>query len=358
MTIQDIIFVSAMGPPGGGRSFITPRLLRHYNIVTYTNLGAESISMIFKTILNKFLGSFDAEVSGSVDKLVESTSTVYKNVEVQLRPTPVKSHYTFNLRDMSKIFQGICAAHSKTITTKVELLRLWYHEAVRVFGDRMVSDADKEVLDDIIYTEAQAGFQVEKDKILDRKRILFGDYMFGIETDNRPYQLVEDLTEMVKKIEEYLDDYNAGVKIPMKLIMFLDACDHITRICRVLRQPKGNALLLGVGGSGRQSLATLATYMSSYKMFRIEVTKSYSMRDWRENLKTVLMQAGVEGKPNTFLFVDTQIIAEQMLEDINNILNSGDIPGLYKAEDLEPIYAIGKAECQRRQLQLNKMNMF
>jgi dynein heavy chain len=73
MTIQDIIFVSAMGPPGGGRSFITPRLLRHYNIVTYTNLGGESISMIFRTILGKFLGNFDAEVSSSIDKLVEST---------------------------------------------------------------------------------------------------------------------------------------------------------------------------------------------------------------------------------------------------------------------------------------------
>ena len=85
--------------------------------------------------------------------------------------------------------------------------------------------------------------------------------MFGIEQDNRPYQLVEDLGEMVKKIEEYLDDYNAGVKIPMKLIMFLDACDHINRICRVLRQPKGNALLLGVGGSGRQSLSRWVTLL-------------------------------------------------------------------------------------------------
>jgi len=94
---------------------------------------------------------------------------------------------------------------------------------------------------------------------------------------------------MVKKIEEYLEDYNQGVKLQMKLVMFLDACDHVNRICRILRQPKGNALLLGVGGSGRQSLATLATYMSSYKMFRIEVIKGYSMRDWRDNLKTVLM---------------------------------------------------------------------
>ena len=82
------------------------------------------------------------------------------------------------------------------------------------------------------------------------------------------------------------------------------------------------------------------------------------MRDWRENAKTCLMMAGVEAKPTTFLFVDTQIINEQMLEDINNILNSGDVPGLYKSEDLEPIYAVGKTECARKGLTVNKMNMF
>ena len=46
-----------------------------------------------------------------------------------------------------------------------------------------------------------------------------------------------------------------------------------------------------------------------------------------------------------------------MLEDINNVLNSGDVPGLYKTEDLEPIYAVGKTECARKNLQLTKMNM-
>ena len=81
------------------------------------------------------------------------------------------------------------------------------------------------------------------------------------------------------------------------------------------------------------------------------------MRDWRENIKTVLMQAGCEGKPTTFLFVDTQIINEQMLEDINNILNSGDVAGLYRSEDMDPIFAVGKNECNRRGLAVNKMNM-
>jgi dynein heavy chain len=72
------------------------------------------------------------------------------------------------------------------------------------------------------------------------------------------------------------------------------------------------------------------------------------MKDWRENLKTVLMIGGVQGKATSFVFVDTQIINENMLEDINTVLNSGDVPGLYKTEDEEPIMAVGKIECTRK----------
>jgi dynein heavy chain len=82
------------------------------------------------------------------------------------------------------------------------------------------------------------------------------------------------------------------------------------------------------------------------------------MKDWRENLKTVLMQCGVTAKPTAFVFVDTQIINENMLEDINTVLNSGDVPQLYKAEDEEPIMTVGRQECQRKGITVNKMNMF
>ena len=356
--IEDIILVSAMGPPGGGRSPVTPRLQRHYNFLTYTDMDPKSISMIFNKILARFFASFEDDVKNALEKLVEATKVIFAGVQARLKPTPNKSHYTFNLRDISKIFQGVSSAHAKTVTSKTQLLQLWYHENMRVFADRMISDADKEVLRELVFIESEKNFQVTKENILDRDRIVFGDYMFGNESDNRAYQIVDDLKAFVRRIEDYLEDYNAGSKHPMKLVMFLDACDHVSRICRVLRQPLGNALLLGVGGSGRQSLCRLATFISNYRLYQIEVIKGYAMRDWRENAKTCLMMAGVEAKPTSFLFVDTQIINEQMLEDINNILNSGDVPGLYKTEDLEPIYAVGKTECARKGLPVNKMNMF
>jgi dynein heavy chain len=247
-------------------------------------------------------------VKAEVNNIVTATQIVYAGVEERLRPIPIKSHYTFNLRDMSKIFQGVCSASAKLVNTKVDLLRLWVHENQRVFGDRMINDQDKQVLLDLLMNEADRKFKLTKEQIFENDRIIYGDFGFGIDAENRPYQYLVDLPGMMTKVSEYLEDYNSMSKTPMKLILFLDACDHVARICRVLRQPLGNALLLGVGGSGRQSLSRLATYMNSYKCFQIEVVKGYGMKDWRENLKTVLMQGGVQAKQTTFLFVDTQII--------------------------------------------------
>ena len=145
---------------------------------------------------------------------------------------------------------------------------------------------------------------------------------------------MEPLTTLM---EEYLDDYNQQ-NVPMDLILFGDAIGHVARIARVIRQPLGNMLLLGVGGSGRKSLARLATGIADFALFSIEITKNYRLIEWREDLKQLLLKTGKDGKKTIFLFDDTQIVMETFLEDINNILNSAEVPNLMKDEDLGPIF--------------------
>jgi dynein heavy chain, axonemal len=94
----------------------------------------------------------------------------------------------------------------------------------------------------------------------------------------------------------------------MKLVLFKDACEHISKIIRTIRQPMGNTLLLGVGGSGRQSLAKMAIFISNHVLTYIELIKNYNLKSWREDIKQILMQTGLNNKQTSFLFTDTQIV--------------------------------------------------
>jgi dynein heavy chain len=143
--------------------------------------------------------------------------------------------------------------------------------------------------------------------------------------------------DRVKKVtEDSLQDFNMMNRAKkMDLVLFTDALEHIVKIHRVITTELGHCLLVGVGGSGRKSLTELATFIAGYQIEVIEMPKGYNMVSWREDMvKKIFLACGVEANPLVFLFSDTQIINEAFVEDINNILNNGKIPNLYKPEDV------------------------
>lgn len=113
----------------------------------------------------------------------------------------------------------------------------------------------------------------------------------------------------------------------------------MVKIHRIISTEYGHALLVGVGGSGRKSLTQLATFIANFESFEIEISKNYDFKAWRDDMKEKLfMGAGVDQKQTVFLFSDTQITQEAFVEDINNILNGGEIPNLYsEAEEITNI---------------------
>lgn len=86
------------------------------------------------------------------------------------------------------------------------------------------------------------------------------------------------------------------------------------RIARMIRQPRGNALLIGVGGTGKQSLTRLAAHICSCQCFQIELTRGYNYDSFRENLKELFQMAGIDGENTVFLFTDTQVCFQELID--------------------------------------------
>lgn len=125
-----------------------------------------------------------------------------------------------------------------------------------------------------------------------------------------------------------------------------------------MEAPRGNALLVGVGGSGKQSLSRLAGFISTLDIFQVQLRKGYGILDLKADLgtttfkmfllvfcvfirsfpsATLYMKSGVKGIGSMFLMTDAEVDQEIFLVVINDMLASGEIPDLLVEEDVENV---------------------
>jgi dynein heavy chain len=149
-----------------------------------------------------------------------------------------------------------------SIQSQETLSRLWINESMRVFHDRLINNDDKKWFTSLIMELCTKNFRmnVEYEEVFVKEKIMFGD-LLKLEAPTKLYEEIKDKTKLMKVLNGMLDEYNVGNSNKMNLVFFEDAVEHILRIARTLRQPRGNIMLIGVGGSGKQSLTKLCSFM-------------------------------------------------------------------------------------------------
>uniref|UniRef100_A0A4W6G9Y8 Dynein axonemal heavy chain 10 n=1 Tax=Lates calcarifer TaxID=8187 RepID=A0A4W6G9Y8_LATCA len=334
--LKDLGFIAAMGKAGGGRNEVDPRFVSLFSVFSIPFPEVESLHLIYASILKGHTRSFEDTIQKVCDKVTSCTLELYNNIIKDMPPTPSKFHYIFNLRDLSRVYNGLTLTKPDRFLTVTQFVRVWRNECLRIFHDRLIDENDKALVQGHIKNLIEEHFKSDMEAVM-RDPILFGDYRTALsDTEPRVYEDIQDYDASKALFQEILEEYNEN-KSRMNLVLFDDALEHLTRVHRIIRIDRGHALLVGVGGSGKQSLTKLAAFTAGCEVFEITLSRGYSESNFRDDLKTLYLKLGIENKKTVFLFTDAHVAEEGFLELINNMLTSGIVPALFPDDEKESV---------------------
>uniref|UniRef100_H2YVQ2 AAA+ ATPase domain-containing protein n=1 Tax=Ciona savignyi TaxID=51511 RepID=H2YVQ2_CIOSA len=322
--VVDVTLAATAAPPGGGRE-ISSRLLKHFSVFAMPQPSTKSLQHIYKVSSLFFNRDFMPEVKESCPQVVNAGIAVYYKMCNAMLPTPDKSHYTFNLRDLSDVIKGVLQADESVIVSRETIAHLFAHEATRVFHDRLTDATDRSTFHQFLSDDLHNYFKITiPAETLQNAPIIFGDFLdMNAPSASRMYRQLPSHNMLSTLLEEYYMRISSSLSSSPPLIFFEAAIDHVVRAARVFRQPGAHLLLVGIDGTGKVTTCKLAARIAGCQVYSLSIVRGYSLVDFRDELKKVFRICGVSNKPTVLLLTDADLVSEAFLEDINCILNTG-----------------------------------
>ncbi|KAI9672025.1 MAG: Dynein heavy chain, cytoplasmic [Trizodia sp. TS-e1964] len=345
VTLDRIQFVGACNPPtDAGRTPLGARFLRHAPLIMVDYPGELSLNQIYGTFNNAVLKIIPS-LRGYSDSLTKAMVQFYLESQNQFTPA-IQPHYVYSPRELTRWARGLYEAIRPLETLSLEgLVRIWVHEALRLFQDRLVAEDERQWTEEASRRIALKHFpSIDIDKALGGP-ILFSNWL------SKNYVPVdrEQLRDFVKaRLKTFCEE-----EVDVPLILFNDVLEHVLRIDRVFRQPQGHLILIGVSGSGKTTLSRFVAWMNGLKVFQIKVHGKYSSEDFDDDLRDVLRRSGCKGEKICFIMDESNVLDSGFLERMNTLLANAEVPGLFEGDDFASLMTACKEGAQRQGLLLD-----
>jgi dynein heavy chain 1 len=345
VTLERIQFVGACNPPeDAGRHPMGDRFLRHAPVVMVDYPGEVSLTQIYGTFNNAVLKVVPS-LRGFADALTRAMVDFYLKSQARFTPD-IQPHYVYSPRELTRWVRGIYEAIAPLEHLSLEgLLRIWAHEALRLFQDRLVEQEERVWTSDMVRQTALEHFPTaDIDQAL-QGPILFSNWL------SKNYVSVEqeNLREFVKaRLKTFCEE-----EVDVPLVLFNDVLEHALRIDRVFRQPQGHLILIGTSGSGKTTLSRFVAWMNGLSIFQIKVHGRYSAEDFDDDLRTVLKACGTRGQKVCFIMDESNVLDSGFLERMNTLLANGEVPGLFEGDEYSTLMTACKEGAQRQNLMLD-----
>ncbi|KAI9667857.1 MAG: hypothetical protein M1821_000676 [Bathelium mastoideum] len=345
ITLERIQFVGACNPPtDAGRTPLGLRFLKHAPVIMVGYPGETSLHQIYSTFNNACLKVIPS-LRGYAEPLTKAMVQFYLDSQKRFTPA-IQPHYVYSPRELTRWVRGVYEAIRPLETLSLEgLVRIWAHEALRLFSDRLVAEDERKWTDAHVKEVALEHFpMIEQDQALGGP-ILFSNWL------SKNYVSVdrERLRDFVKaRLRTFCEE-----EVDVPLILFNDVLDHVLRIDRVFRQPQGHLILIGVSGSGKTTLSRFVAWMNGLKVFQIKVHGKYSSEDFDDDLRNVLRACGTKGEKICFIMDESNVLDSGFLERMNTLLANAEVPGLFEGDEFASLMTQCKEGAQRQGLLLD-----
>nr|XP_018911901.1 PREDICTED: dynein heavy chain, cytoplasmic [Bemisia tabaci] len=345
VSLERIQFVGACNPPTDpGRKPLSHRFLRHVPVIYVDYPGETSLKQIYGTFsraMLRMIPSLRTYAEPLTNAMVEFYLASQERFTQDMQP-----HYVYSPREMTRWVRGICEAIRPLENLSVEgLVRLWAHEALRLFQDRLVDDTERRWTNENIDVVALKHFpSVSKEEALARP-ILFSNWL------SKDYVPVDrkQLRDYVKaRLKVFYDE-----ELDVPLVLFDEVLDHVLRIDRIFRQPQGHLLLIGVSGAGKTTLSRFVAFMNGLSVFQIRAHNKYTAEDFDEDLRSVLRRSGCKNEKIAFILDESNVLESGFLERMNTLLANGEVPGLFEGDEYTTLMTQCKEGAQREGLMLD-----
>eukprot|EP01028_Stygiella_incarcerata_P008770 TRINITY_DN39309_c0_g2_i1.p1 TRINITY_DN39309_c0_g2~~TRINITY_DN39309_c0_g2_i1.p1 ORF type:complete len:4682 (+),score=1220.36 TRINITY_DN39309_c0_g2_i1:150-14195(+) len=328
--LERIHFVGTCNPPTDpGRHALPPRFLRHCSVLLVDFPSSESLLRIYGTF-NRAICGLIPSLRREANSVTNAMVNVYLESQKRFKPSD-RPHYIYSPRELTRWVRGMYEVLRVSDSMDMnDFVRLWLHEGLRLFYDRLVSVDEKQWTDNL-FDSVIRDFMPSVNVDATQRPVLFSNWLSTEYRSVNPIELREYIQARIRLFSEEVLD--------VELVVFDEVMDHILRIDRVLHQHLGHMLLVGVSGAGKTVLSRFVAWVNGMSVFQIRVHKKYSLADFEEDLRHVMYRAGVKGESICFVFDESNILESSFLEHMNALLASGDIPGLFDGEEYANLIA-------------------
>ena len=274
------VFVAAMTPSDGHA--VDRRLLRHFSTFSYGPLTVESLETIFGGKMAAHYAS-----SSSSMEVTRAAVSLHALLELGQQLSGVNFHYQFNLRQLARVFDGLLRTDTPVydlLSQPSELAALFVHEARRVYRDKFTTVPEQQQFDTLLANccaehlaadvsgsqRLTAILEPEREHTLARQPLIFT--RVGVGQQYCPissWQELRELLQWTQAAHRPTAEHSAPQQGLGQLVFFEAALEHVSRILRALSTGSGHALLVGVSGSGKRSLAKLAALTLGLKVHNV-----------------------------------------------------------------------------------------